>query len=71
MVTAQISIRLEPGGNATSAHIQYTYTGLSPEGNREVERFNEDWFRLKMQGWQTAINHYLKTGKLIDATTWE
>jgi len=71
MVTAQISIRLEPGGNATSTHIQYTYTGLSPEGNREVERFNEDWFRLKMQGWQTAINHYLKTGKLIDATTWE
>jgi hypothetical protein len=71
MVTAQIRIHLEPSGNATSAHIQYTYTALSPEGNREVERFTQDWFRHKMQSWQAAINHYLTTGKLIDATTWE
>jgi hypothetical protein len=71
MVTAQIRIRLEPSGHATTAHIQYTYTALSPEGNREVERFTEDWFRQKMQGWESAINHYLRTGKPIDAPTWE
>lgn len=71
MVTAQIRIRLEPSGDATSAHIQYTYTGLSPEGNREVERFDENWFRHKMQSWEAAINHYLRTGKRIDAPTWE
>jgi hypothetical protein len=71
MVTAHISIRLEPSRGQTTAHIQYTYTGLSPEGNCEVERFTEDWFRQKMQSWEAAINHYLKTGKLIGATAWE
>jgi hypothetical protein len=71
MVTAQIRIHLKPSGNVTSAHIQYTYTALSPEGNREVERFTEDWFRHKMESWQAAINHYLKTGKCIAAPTWE
>ncbi|MFZ0286284.1 MAG: hypothetical protein WAL32_13730 [Terriglobales bacterium] len=55
----------------TSAHIQYTYTGLSPDGNREVERFTEAWFRDKMQSWEAAINHYLKTGKCIAAPTRE
>ncbi len=71
MVTTQITIRLEPSGDATSAHIQYTYTALSSEGNREVERFDENWFRSKMQGWEAAINHYLRTGKRIDAPEWE
>jgi hypothetical protein len=69
MVATEIRIDLEPGEDPlqTAAHIRYTYTGLSAEGNREVERFDENWFRQKMQGWEAAINHYLKTGKLIDA----
>jgi hypothetical protein len=73
MVTAQIRIELKPQTPAskTSAHIRYTYTGLSPDGNREVERYDGNWFRHKMQSWEAAINHYLKTGKLIDAATWE
>jgi len=24
-----------------------------------------------MQSWESAINHYLRTGKRIDAPTWE
>ncbi len=71
MVATQIRIRLEPSDDSTTAHIQYTYTGLSSEGNREVERFDESWFQHKMQSWQAAINHYLTTGKRIDAATWE
>jgi hypothetical protein len=70
-VATQIRIRLEPSGDSTTAHIQYTYTGLSPAGNREVERFDESWFRQKMQGWEAAINHYLRSGTPIDATGWE
>lgn len=58
-----------PEGRKTSAHIQYTYTALSPDGNRQVARYDETWFREKMQGWEAAINHYLKTGKRIDPTT--
>jgi hypothetical protein len=63
VVTAQIGIRLEASGDSTTAHIQYTYTGLSSEGNGEVERFDESWFRHKMQSWEAAINHYLTTGE--------
>ena len=71
-VTAQIRIGLQAKPpQETTARISYTYTGLSPEGNREVERYDENWFRHKMQSWETAINHYLRTGKLIDAATWE
>ena len=55
----------------TSAVIRYTYTGLSIEGNREVERYDQKWFQHKMRSWEAAINHYLQTGKRIDAAEWE
>jgi hypothetical protein len=72
LVTAQIQIELHPEPESqTEARIRYTYTGLSEKGNREVERFNQAWFQTKMQGWETAINHYLQTGKLIGAAAWE
>jgi hypothetical protein len=73
LMAAQIRISLSKrsGGNAspdeTSAQIQYAYTGLSIEGNRQVERYDQQWFRHKMQGWEAAINHYLQTGRRIDA----
>lgn len=72
LVVAQIRIRLErnSGGN-TTAHIWYTYTGLSAAGNREADRYDESWFRHKMQSWESAINHYLRTGKCIAAGAWE
>lgn len=49
----------------THSHIRFRYTGLSPEGNREVESYDRSWFEAKMRGWETAINHYLTTGKMI------
>jgi hypothetical protein len=71
-VAAQIEIRLErKSAQETAAHIRYTYTGLSPQGNREVERYDQQWFRHKMQSWEAAINHYLRTGETIDAAAWE
>lgn len=48
---------------ATRTHIRYRYTGLSPEGNRELEGYDQKWFDSRMQNWQTTINHYLRTGK--------
>lgn len=72
LVAAQIRIWLEAeSAGTTTAHIGYTYTGLSAEGNREVERYNEKWFQDKMHGWEAAINHYLRSGKRIDAPGWE
>lgn len=66
LVTAQIQIELHPKAESkTEACIQYTYTGLSEKGNREVEGYSQAWFETKMQGWEAAINHYLQTGILI------
>src|SRR6266513_3818938 len=65
-VAAQIEISLNKNSKgATTAGIRYTYTGLSAVGNREVERYDRKWFEQKMQGWEAAINHYLRTGKAI------
>ena len=72
LVAAQIMIRLEAKRTReTTAHIRYAYTGLSVQGNMEVERFGVAWFQHKMQSWEAAINHYLRTGRKIDAAAWE
>jgi hypothetical protein len=72
LVAAQIRIQLERNsGDQTLAHIQYTYTALSAVGKSEVDRYDQAWFQHKMQGWETAINHYLQTGKCIEAGAWE
>jgi hypothetical protein len=65
-VAAELRIQLTPAtdGN-THSHIWFRYTGLSPEGNREVESYDQKWFERKMQGWQSAINHYLRTGTML------
>ncbi|HZP63232.1 MAG TPA: hypothetical protein VFB28_07440 [Terriglobales bacterium] len=69
LVAAEIRIRLEPKNmQDTSAHIEYTYTGLTERGNREVEGFDAAWFAHKMQSWEAAINHHLKTGRKIETT---
>jgi len=72
MAAAQIAISLTAGArNTTRAGIRYVYTGLTPEGNKEIARYDQKWFQHKMQSWEAAINHYLRTGKLIEAPTWE
>jgi hypothetical protein len=72
LVATQLRISLSPApGGKTHAHIRYVYTGLSPEGNAAVERFTPEWFQKKMQGWETAINHFLRTGTLLAAAAWE
>jgi hypothetical protein len=51
----------------TRSHVRFRYTGLSPEGNRDVESYDRKWFEGKMRGWETAINYYLKTGEMISS----
>ena len=60
-VAAEIRIQLMPAAEATTkANIRYRYTGLSEEGNREIETYDENWFRNMMEGWEKAINEYLR-----------
>ncbi len=72
MVSNRLTIRLEPQRESqTRAEISYEYTALSEEGERELDRWDEAWFTAKMKGWEVAINHYLRTGKLVEAQAWE
>jgi len=71
LVATRIRISLERDGAGTRTHIHYVYTGLSTAGNQEIERYDQDWFIHKMTSWQTAINHYLQTGRKVEAGTWE
>jgi hypothetical protein len=72
MVATQLRISLEPAlGGKTRAHIRYLYTGLSPAGNAVVERYTPEWFSHKMQSWEAALNHFLRTGKIVPADAWE
>jgi len=69
LVATELWIRLAPAGDgSTSSQIRFRYTGLSPEGNRQVESYDRKWFEAKMRGWETAINHYLYTGEMVSVT---
>ena len=65
-VATELWIKLTTADDGqTLSHIRFRYTGLSPEGNRDIESYDRAWFEMKMRGWESAINHYLTTGKLI------
>jgi hypothetical protein len=65
-VATELWIQLSAADNGqTHSHIRFRYSGLSAEGNRLVEGYDRGWFEAKMRGWETSINHYLTTGKLI------
>lgn len=65
-VATELWIQLTAAENGqTRSHIRFRYTGLSPEGNREVESYDRRWFESKMRGWERAINHYLSSGEMI------
>jgi hypothetical protein len=68
LIATRLEISLAPAGrDRTHSHIRYTHTALSPGGEQELERMDANWFALKMQGWEKAINHYLGKGTLISS----
>jgi hypothetical protein len=72
MIATQLRISLAPApGGKTNARIGYLYTGLSPAGNAVLDRYTAEWFRSKMQSWETAMNYFLNNGSLIQAAAWE
>jgi hypothetical protein len=50
LVIAQLQIHVTPCGDGSSrTRIRYCYTGLSEEGNREVETYDRPWFEARMK----------------------
>src|SRR5579859_4463399 len=69
-IITELRIQLATGeGEETRTRIRYRYTGLSPEGNRELEGYDREWFEAKMRNWETCINHYLRTGQKIEVNS--
>ena len=67
-IATELRIQLDRADDgSTRSHIRYRYTGLSPEGNRELEGYDRKWFEARMLKWEAAINHYLQTGKIIQS----
>jgi hypothetical protein len=68
LVIAQLQIHVVPSGDGSSqTRIRYCYTGLSKEGNRELESYDWPWFEARMKNWETTINHYLRTGERVSS----
>jgi hypothetical protein len=63
---ARLEISLAGDDNGgTRAEVAYEFTSLGEAGDAFLEEFTGDWYENFMQNWEKAMNHYLKTGKLI------
>ena len=66
VLACQLRISLDPAsGNKTSLRTTYIYTALSPAGNAALANYTPEWFQHRMEKWEKSLNHYLRTGKLL------
>jgi hypothetical protein len=45
--------------------ITYSHTALSEQGNRYIENFTESYYQDYINGWEKAINYYLRHGHIL------
>jgi hypothetical protein len=53
-------------GNMANASVSYEQTALSKDGEIIINEFTAEGFAKFMDEFTLAINHYLKTGNMID-----
>jgi hypothetical protein len=69
LIVGRFAITLESeAGNMTTATVSYEQPPLGEEGEKIVDEFTAESFTKFMDEFTLAINHYLKTGKLIEAS---
>lgn len=51
--------------NKTSLQVEYTYTSLSDEGNRQLDAITDDSFKNQVNSWEVCFNYLFKTGTRI------
>ncbi len=62
----KINIQLEKiNEHNTKSHISYQYTGLNEKQNEYIKNDLAKSFMESMNGWEKAINHYLKNGEML------
>jgi hypothetical protein len=67
VVVGTIDIGVEADGDhGSTAHITYAYTSISDHGDRALDEFTEEHFTGFMKTWESELNHYLETGRMLD-----
>lgn len=66
----RLAIGIKPiGEDRSNVDITYIRTGISDEGNAMVSQAQRSGaFEKTMKEWEDAMNHYLTTGRLLEAT---
>jgi hypothetical protein len=59
-----VSLR-ERNDGRTDVSVEYIYTPFTEEGAAFVGAFTEESYEQRMKHWETAIDHYLKTGLML------
>ena len=54
--------------NSSYVDIAYIYTGITPIGNRFLDRLTEEAFLQAATFWEASMNHFLETGKRLQKT---
>lgn len=69
-VTAcRLAIQLHPCAGGCEATITYSHTSLGPAGDAFVASFTEEFYSGFMQDWEARLNHYLRHGAALRATS--
>ena len=64
--TARIEIACADSYDGTTrADVTYIFTALTERGNDALGKYTEAYFREWIASWETAINHYLRHGSLL------
>ncbi len=62
----EVDIQLRPDGQDRSiASVRYTWTALGPPGIALVRSKTPEAYLRAMRHWETALNHYLTTGRML------
>jgi hypothetical protein len=65
-VTAcKLAISLSPSITGTDAEVTYSHTSLGPAGDLFIDGFTEEHYRRFMEDWESRLNHYLTTGRML------
>lgn len=65
-VTAtRLRISLSPEDRGCAADVSYRHTSLGPEGDAFVAGYTSRHYEQFMHQWETQLNHYLETGRML------
>ncbi len=67
-LVVELSLHLTPlAEGRTRAEVRYTFTALSQLGNARIAQMTEAHFATLMRDWERELNHFLRTGRKLDA----